>query len=179
MQLSPGLGLHLRALADVLLVEDFPGSTLRRSERELIATAVSATNGCFFCMDTHGAFAAELLRREGYDQTRDMVESMKLGICTSLDPRLRALTSIAHQVAQDARLLGKQDVDAAKEAGATDGDVQLAILIASAFCMYNRMVDGLRAKTPPDPSAYDARAREVVEYGYGAAHLSSIPALDA
>src|SRR5512140_4039210 len=63
MRLSPGLALHLRGLADELLVKDFPGATLTRAERELLAVAVSAGNDCFYCMDSHGAFANELLRR--------------------------------------------------------------------------------------------------------------------
>src|SRR6185295_7305877 len=40
MRLTPGLGVHLRGLADELLVNDFPGATLRRDQRELLATAV-------------------------------------------------------------------------------------------------------------------------------------------
>ena len=38
MRLTPGLGVHLRGLADELLVNDFPGATLHRAEREMIAT---------------------------------------------------------------------------------------------------------------------------------------------
>ena len=60
------------------------------------------------------------------------------------------------------------DVDAACAAGATDGDVQLAVLIASAFSMYNRLVDGFRARTPADPAAYRGRAAEIAEHGYSA-----------
>ena len=56
MRLTPGLGVHLRGLADELLVNDYPGATLQRVEREMLATAVSAANDCFFCMDSHGAF---------------------------------------------------------------------------------------------------------------------------
>ncbi len=59
MRLSPGLAENLRGLADELLVKDVPGTTLTRPERELLATAVSAANDCFYCMDTHGAFATE------------------------------------------------------------------------------------------------------------------------
>ena len=58
MRLTPELGVHLRGLADALLVIDYPGATIVRAERELIATAVSAANDCFFCMDSHGAFAS-------------------------------------------------------------------------------------------------------------------------
>lgn len=55
LQLTPGLGLHLRGLADELLVNDFPGTTLSRAQREMLATATSAGNDCFFCMDSHVA----------------------------------------------------------------------------------------------------------------------------
>jgi hypothetical protein len=49
------------------------------------------------------------------------------------------------------------------------------VLIASAFCMYNRMVDGLRAKTPASPEAYRARAAEIAEHGYSRPMVKSIP----
>ena len=62
LRLTPGLGLHLRGLADELLVNDFPGTTLRRYEREMMATATSAGNDCFYCMDSHGAFATRAPR---------------------------------------------------------------------------------------------------------------------
>src|SRR6266576_2892852 len=64
IRLTPGLGVHLRGLADELLVNDFPGATLVRAEREMLATAVSAANDCFYCMDSHGAFANALLERD-------------------------------------------------------------------------------------------------------------------
>ncbi|MES0030385.1 hypothetical protein [Mesorhizobium sp. M0040] len=52
MMISPNLATPLSSLADTLLVKSFPGATLTRSERELIATGVSAGNACFYCMDT-------------------------------------------------------------------------------------------------------------------------------
>jgi hypothetical protein len=64
--------------------------------------------------------------------------------------------------------LTAEDVRAARAAGASDADVQLAILIASAFSMYNRLVDGFRARTPASPEAYRARAAEIAEHGYSA-----------
>lgn len=47
-RLTPKLGQIISGLADELLVQIFPGSTLSRAERESIATAVSAKNNCFF-----------------------------------------------------------------------------------------------------------------------------------
>jgi hypothetical protein len=60
------------------------------------------------------------------------------------------------------------DVESARAAGATDADVQLAVLIAAAFSMYNRLVEGFRARTAPTPDAYRARAEEIAAHGYGA-----------
>ena len=95
MGLTPGLGLHLRGLADELLVNDFPGATLRRAQREMIATAVSAGNDCFFCMDSHAAFATALLERDGEAQVTALLDELKDGSVDGFDPKMRALLHIA------------------------------------------------------------------------------------
>jgi uncharacterized peroxidase-related enzyme len=177
MRLSPGLAVHLRGLADELLVKDFPGATLTRAERELLATAVSAGNDCFYCMDSHGAFASELLRRANTVDTTAidaLVDGIKSGGSEGASAKLAALLQIARIVQRHGREVTQADVARALEAGATDADTQLAVLIASAFCMYNRMVDGLRAKTPATPDAYRARAAEIAEHGYSDAKSPSV-----
>jgi uncharacterized peroxidase-related enzyme len=176
MRLTPNLGIHLRGLADELLVNDFPGVTLRRNERELLATAVSAANDCFFCMDSHGAFATALLEREGMPERVGLVEVVKQGSSEGFDPKMQALLAIARTVRADPLRLTTDDVAAAKAAGGSDADVQLAVLIAAAFSMYNRMVDGFRAVTPPSTDAYDDRAREIAEHGYSAAPPAQVGA---
>lgn len=175
MRLSPGLGVHLRGLADELLVNDFPGATLRRFEREMLATAVSAANDCFYCMDSHGAFATALLERSGDEDLVPLIDVIKVGSSEGLDPRMQALLHVARTVRRDPLALTTEDVGAALAAGASDADVQLAVLIAAAFSMYNRMVDGLRAKTPPTAEAYRSRAGEIAEHGYGDPRITSIP----
>ncbi|MDX6564022.1 MAG: hypothetical protein QOD65_3836 [Gaiellales bacterium] len=175
MRLTPSLETHLRGLADALLVEDFPGSTLSRAEREMIATAVSAGNDCFYCMDSHGAFASELLNREGADRISDLVDGIKSGGSEGLSPKLAALVELARGVRADPRAVSRTEVERALEAGATDADTQLAVLIAAAFCMYNRMVDGLRAPTPPSAEAFRERAAQIAEHGYSDAHVTAIP----
>ena len=72
---------------------------------------------------------------------------------------MQALLHIARTVRREPRELTAADVAAAHAAGASDADVQLAVLIASAFSMYNRMVEGFRARTLPSADAYRARAR--------------------
>jgi uncharacterized peroxidase-related enzyme len=176
MRLSPSVAVHLRGLADALLVHEFPGATLSRAERELIATAVSAGNDCFYCMDSHGAFASELLRRANATTDVDaLVDGIKSGGSEGVSPKLAALLQLARVVQRHGREVTQADVERARAAGATDGDTQLTVLIASAFCMYNRMVDGLRAKTPPSAEAYRARATEIAEHGYSDARVQSLP----
>lgn len=166
MRLTPGLGVHLRGLADELLVHDFPGATLERADREMLATAVSAANDCFYCMDSHGAFATALLERAGALDRVALVDGIKLETFDDLDAKMQALVHIARTVRREPRELAASDVADAQAAGATDADVQLAVLIAAAFSMYNRMVEGFRARTPPDPEVYRERAHEIAAHGY-------------
>ena len=175
MRLSPGLATHLRGLADELLVKDFPGATLSRGERELLATAVSGANDCFYCMDTHGAFASELLSRAGVAGIEPLVNTMKVGSSEGTSAKLEALLDLARTVARSGRAAKREQVERAQAAGASDGDVQLAVLIAAAFCMYNRMVDGLRAHTPPSPEAYRERAKQIADHGYADARVQAVP----
>jgi AhpD family alkylhydroperoxidase len=167
MRLTPGLGTHLRGLADEVLVKDYPGATISRADRELLATAVSAANDCFFCMDSHGAFAQVLLETRGEDARLPHIDTIKLGGSEGVDPKLAALLHVARMVRRDPLQLSDADVAAALGAGATDADVQLAVLIASAFSMFNRLVDGFRTMTPPVTDVYrDERAEQIAEHGY-------------
>ena len=175
IRLTPGLGIHLRGLADELLVHDFPGATLERAEREMLATAVSAANDCFYCMDSHGAFATALLELHGTPERAPLIDGIKLGSLDDLDAKMQALVHIARTVQRAPRELTEADVNAAEAAGATDADVQLAVLIAAAFSMYNRMVEGFRAKTPPDALAYRGRAQEIAEHGYSDQRVTTVP----
>jgi uncharacterized peroxidase-related enzyme len=175
IRLTPGLGVHLRGLADELLVNDFPGATLRRVEREMLATAVSAANDCFYCMDSHGAFANALLEQSGTSELAPLLDVIKVGSSDGFDDKMQALLHIARTVRREPRDLSAADVATAKAAGATDADVQLAVLIAAAFSMYNRMVEGFRARTPPTPEAYRARASEIAEHGYSDQRVAAVP----
>ena len=177
LRLTPELGIHLRGLADELLVNDFAGATISRAEREMLATATSAANDCFYCMDSHGSFATALLERDGADDLVPLVDAIKLGSSDGLDAKMSALVHIARTVRGEPRDLTAEDVAAAHAAGATDADVQLAVLIAAAFSMYNRMVEGFRAKTPPSAEVYRDRASEIATHGYSDQRVTSVPAV--
>jgi uncharacterized peroxidase-related enzyme len=175
MRLTPQLGVHLRGLADQVLVEDYPGATISRAEREMLATATSAANDCFYCMDSHGAFATALLERSDEHDRIPIIDVIKQGSSEGLSPKMQALLHITRTVRREPRQLSAADVADAIDAGATDADVQLAVLIASAFSMYNRLVEGFRAKTPPSAEAYMPRAHEIAEHGYSSPQVAAVP----
>ena len=50
--------------------------------------------------------------------------------------------------------------------GATDTEIHDTVLIAAAFCMYNRYVDGLATAAPTDLPAYQEMGQRIVEDGY-------------
>ena len=58
------------------------------------------------------------------------------------------------------------DIARARAEGATDVEIHDTVLIAAAFCMFNRYVDGLATLTPADPAAYDDMGRRMAEHGY-------------
>jgi hypothetical protein len=80
-----------------------------------------------------------------------------------------ALLNVAGKVQQGGTNVTSSDVDAARAAGATDVEIHDTVLIAAAFCMCNRYVDGLGAVTPDDPEGYAQTADVIVTHGYLAA----------
>lgn len=164
MMFRPETARPLNQLAEVLLRGE---STLTRGERELIAAYVSWLNECAFCQRSHGTFAAFQL-----DGGWDVVDAVKRDLRTApVSDKLKALLAIAAKVQKDGRSVTSADVSAARQNGATDIEIHDTVLIAAAFCMYNRYVDGLSTWAPDDQAAYDASAVRITEQGYG----SSVP----
>jgi uncharacterized peroxidase-related enzyme len=136
-------------------------STLQRWERELIATHVSSLNECRYCSTTHAAFCAAQLP-DGLDL--DAIRADPDG--APISAKLKALLTIATAVRQSGKQVTTELVDSARAVGATDLEVHDTVLIAAAFCMYNRYVDGLATIAPDDPSNYADRAARLVTDGY-------------
>jgi uncharacterized peroxidase-related enzyme len=159
MMFRPETAAPLSQLAEVLLRGD---STLSRGERELIAARVSNLNECTFCETSHSWFAAKQL-----DGGMELVEQVKLDPNGApISDKLRALLKIAAKVRDDGRTVTPEDVESARREGATDIEIHDTVLIAAAFCMYNRYVDGLATWTPTDPEIYDEMSDRIVEQGY-------------
>ncbi len=154
----PETAKPMRELAHILLHE--PG-TLTPGERELIATYVSARNDCYFCQTSHGAAAAAHLGGE------EAVQRVKEDLETApVSAKLRALLKIAGKVQSGGKNVSEEDVAQARGLGATDMEIHDTVLIAAAFCMYNRYVDGLGTWQPQDPSMYAQMGKRLAEHGY-------------
>ncbi len=154
----PETAKPMRELAHILLHEP---SSLSPGERELIATYVSSRNCTTFCALSHGAAAANHLGDAA------LVERVKSDFLTApITPKLKALLTIAGKVQQDGKLVTESDVLAARTLGATDLEIHDTVLIAAAFSMYNRYVDGLATVQPTDPGMYEQMGKHLAEKGY-------------
>jgi len=154
----PETAKPMRELAHILLHEP---NSLTPGERELIAMYVSSENGCYFCQASHGAAAACHLGGE------EIVEQVKTHFhAAAVTPKLKALLAIAGKVRQSGKLVSAEDIERARAQGATDLEIHDAVLIAAAFCMYNRYVDGLGTWQPSDATMYAEMGRHLAEEGY-------------
>ena len=151
----------LSQFTEVLLRGD---NTLSRGERELIAAYVSKRNDCVYCASSHSATAAAQLPG-GMSQVEQTLADLG---AAPVSAKLRALLEIAGLVQVSGRMVTGEAVAKARAAGATDLEIHDTVLIAAAFCMFNRYVDGLGAPVPDDPAGYAASARHLVEHGYEA-----------
>lgn len=159
MAFRPETARPLNALVEVLLQGP---STLTHGERELIATYVSSRNCTQYCHNIHGAIAAAHL-----GGNEDLVRQVKVDFGQAeISPKLKALLNIAGKVQQDGKLVSAVDIEAARKEGATDIEIHDTVLIAAAFCMYNRYVDGLGTDQPTDPTFYRERGKRVAREGY-------------
>ncbi|HEV2999321.1 MAG TPA: peroxidase-related enzyme [Solirubrobacteraceae bacterium] len=159
---SPETARPLSELAEVLLRSE---STLTPGERELSATHVSARNDCLFCRSSHGAAAAHHLGGDA-----DLVAAVQTDPeHAPVSDKLRALLAIAGKVARGGKHVTADDVARARAEGATDNELHDAVLIAAAFCMYNRYVDGLATWAPEEPEAYAEAGERLAVEGYLAA----------
>ena len=159
MAFRPETSKPLNELVEVLLQHP---STLSPGERELIATYVSSQNNCHYCQSIHGAIAAAHLNGD-----EELVQAVKCDYRSAeISPKLKALLAIAGKVQQGGKNVTAEDVKKARTEGATDLEIHDTVLIAAAFCMYNRYVDGLATWQPRDPEMYSAMGQRLASEGY-------------
>ena len=170
MAFRPETAKPLNELVEVLLHST--NNTLTPGERELIATYVSSLNECHYCQTIHGAIAAAHLNGD-----HDLVKRVKADFQQAdISSKLKSLLVIAAKVQKGGKNVKAEDIMAARAQGATDTEIHDTVLIAAAFCMYNRYVDGLATCQPLDEAFYLERGKQVARDGYVAVSKTYLPA---
>jgi uncharacterized peroxidase-related enzyme len=156
----PETAAPLNLLVQTLLHDPHP--TLSPGERELIATYVSSLNQCKYCTTIHGAIARHQLN----DNPTLVQQVIKDPESADISSKLKALLRIAARVQAGGKQVTEHEIAGARDEGATDLEIHDTVLIAAAFCMYNRYVDGLATWQPDDADMYDKMGRQRASEGY-------------
>ena len=166
MAFSPQTAKPMNELADILLRGE---NSLSPADRELIATYVSSQNDCYFCQHAHGAVAAYRL---GGDEKliNDVKENFQ---SAGISEKLKALLAIAGSVQKGGKQVTTEQIEHARSLGATDKEIHDTVLIAAAFCMYNRYVDGLATPHSLEREAYREMGERMAHEGYGRARQAA------
>jgi uncharacterized peroxidase-related enzyme len=169
MAFRPETAKPLNELVEILL---HAPNSLSPGERELIATYVSSENDCYYCQTIHGAIAAASLNDD-----ESLVKKVKHDFENAdITPKLKALLVIAGQVQKGGKHVTAEAVATARALGATDIEIHDTVLIAAAFCMYNRYVDGLGTTQPRDEAMYRERGKWIAREGYVTVSKEYLPA---
>ncbi len=169
MAFRPETARPLNDLVEVLL---HGPNSLSPGERELIATYVSSENDCYYCQTIHGAVAAASLKGD-----EALVKKVKVDFENAeISEKLKALLAIAGKVQRGGKHVTAEDVARAREVGATDVEIHDTVLIAAAFCMFNRYVDGLATTQPRDEAMYRERGKWIAREGYVSVSKEYLPA---
>lgn len=167
MAFRPETAEPLGVLAQILLRSS---EGLSPADRELIATHVSHLNDCFYCDHSHGAIVTCYL-----DGDTEIVDAVRKNYTEApISDKMKSLLQIAGKVQKSGKSVLAEDIENARKNGATDMDIHDTVLIAAAFCLFNRYVDGLASVAPQDLSTYPLRAQQIVDHGYGT-HIFSKP----
>jgi len=162
MVFSPETTKPLCDLVQVLLTGPH---TLTPAEREMIATYVSSQNDCFYCQTCHGSTAAQHLG--GSDADYELIAEIKRDYqATPISAKMKALLAIAGQVQMGGKHVTTVEIERARQHGATDKEIHDTVLIAAAFCMFNRYVDGLATWQPTEPEIYREIGKLTSQLGY-------------
>jgi len=159
----PETAAPLNHLVQTLLHNPHP--TLSAGERELIAAYVSSLNECKYCATTHGAISRHQFYNEGGDGTI-VTQVLTEPETAPISEKLKALLRIAAKVQSGGKNVSEKDISDAKQEGATDIEIHDTVLIAAAFCMYNRYVDGLATWQPDNDAMYDKIGEQRAREGY-------------
>lgn len=146
-------GNALSNLAQTLLLGKSP---LSPGERELIAAYVSHLNSCEFCHTSHAAACNVHLGDQG-KLISEVITNLETA---NLPAKMKALLKIAAKVQESGKRVTANDIEHAKSLGANEEEIHDTVLIAAAFCMFNRYVDGLGASSA-SPEEYSEMGKRM------------------
>jgi uncharacterized peroxidase-related enzyme len=131
----------------------------------MIAAYVSSQNDCYYCQSCHGSSAAQHLGGSTADY--ELIDQVKQNYeAAPVSDKMKALLAIAGKVQKGGKHVTTEDVERARQLGATDKEIHDTILIAAAFCMFNRYVDGLDTWQPRDAEIYREIGKQTASLGY-------------
>jgi uncharacterized peroxidase-related enzyme len=127
----------LHAHLDFYAAVGAPGA-LSKLRKELIATAVSADNGCRHCTQLHGGFLGKLTTDEGL--VRALMTDPAAAPLHGAD---RALIAYALKLTRTPREVCEGDVAALRAAGFSEAEIFEAAFVTAYFNYTNRVAEGL------------------------------------
>lgn len=141
-QQYPEVAAPLHEFAQNLMRGDCP---LSAADRELVATHVSARNGCTFCRDAHAAALANL--EEGAPSA---ARSSGDNALHEVRPAMRPILAYAQKLNDAPASVEQADVQAILDAGWDERAVVYTALVCGFFNLMNRWVEGLGFESDPD-----------------------------
>ena len=126
-------------------------SGLSKTEREMIAVAVSAQNECVYCLTAHGAALRALTGDPALSET--IAQNWRVA---ALPGRQRAMLGFAVKLTNQPAEIGEADRAALRDAGFTDRDIWDIAAVASFYNMSNRLAAAVEMVPNPE---YHAMAR--------------------
>ena len=126
-------------------------SNLSKLEREMIAVVVSAINGCFYCLVSHGASVRELSGDPKLGE--ELVMNYRVA---RVDDRQRAMLDFAAKVTTESGGVDEVDRERLRVIGFSDRDIWDIVALAAFFNMTNRIASSV-AMRPNDE--YHTHAR--------------------
>jgi len=128
----------LRSFLELYVGLVFGKSGLSRAEREIVATVISARNGCEYCVSHHGEALGFYLKNEA------QLDAFKRGSPPeNLEPRVKALIEYAMKLNSGSTEMSEADAEALRKLGISDSEILDLVLITAYMNLVNRIAKGL------------------------------------
>ncbi|MEQ9661699.1 MAG: peroxidase-related enzyme [Parasphingopyxis sp.] len=148
LRLFPVAGNALLQLRSALL---FAGAPLSEGECELIATYVSALNGCDYCVGSHRGAA------EAQGITPLLLDDIVADPAAARDAEEAALFALLGTLTHTPSSVRPADVEAVRATGRSDDEIAHAVQVCAFFNGMNRIAEGLGLEREPRSAAHAAQ----------------------